>query len=476
MEMVVDTTLHINDKVRIHGQFTVLERNWNGNVQGNGEIANDGGDYRGSNDFWWERLYMSFPLFGGTIYVGRMGGGGWAYPFQDWEDNRDRIKYVRKIGHITVLGVIEKLVEGDGSTRLTDRPTVNDGFDTSHGDINSYAVGAIVPFSKNIIWKPLFYYIDRQNTASVADTTYAAANAAADAVVTATAAQARAAAVNAVYNSPATAAALAAATRNLATANAAMAAAAANQASAAGFGNADGYSAILMNAFTIKAGPFKLDTEINYRWTDQKNVFLNPRTRLAEDWDEGQWSWWADAGVTFGPAEIAFGGFFLEGTDSANPWENQSLWGIGAEFQPLLLLTSEDCGVLFESTGVRNGAPGTGRSGFQAFYLRAGYKISDSMKLSAILGYVKADEMLAGTHWDQVNRPGKAADKEIGWEFDIGFEWKFMPNLKYVAEFGYLDAGDYWSTAGAAVGFANAAGVDVANDVWGMRHMLVIEW
>jgi hypothetical protein len=408
MEMIVEPTLHINDKVRIHGQFTVLERNWNGNVQGNGEIANDGGDYRGSNDFWWERLYMSFPLFGGTIYVGRMGGGGWAYPFQDWEDNRDRIKYVRKIGHITVLGVIEKLVEGDGSTRLTDRPTVNDGFDTSHGDINSYAVGAIVPFSKNIIWKPLFYYIDRQNTAP-----------------------------------------------------------------AAGFGNADGYSAIVMNGFMLKAGPFKLDTEINYRWTDRKNVFVNGVTGLAEDWDEGQWSWWADAGVTFGPAEIALGAFFLEGTDSANAWENQSLWGIGQEFQPLLLLTSEDCGLLFNAAnvgtamGVPNGS--SGMSGFQAYYLRAGYKISDSMQISAILGYVEADEMMAGTHWDGV----RSADDEIGWEFDIGFEWKFMPNIKYVAEFAYLDAGDYWSTAGFA---GNGVGTDVANDVWGMRHMLVINW
>jgi hypothetical protein len=308
--------------------------------------------------------------------------------------------------------VIEKLAELDGGTFLTAAPAGGDGFDTSHGDVNSYAVGSIIPFSKNVIWKPLFYYIDRQNTAA-----------------------------------------------------------------APGFGNADGYSAILMNALMVKAGPFKLDLELNYRWTDRQNVFANAVTGLAEDWDEGQWSYWIDAGVTFGPAEIALGSFFLEGTDSVLGWENNSLWGIGAEFQPLLLLTSEDCGLIFNAAGVPNGSAGL--SGFEAYYLRFGYKISDSMKLRAILAYVEADEMVsagakggfawAGSHWDGV----RAADDELGWEFNIGFEWKFMPNIKYVAEFAYLDAGDYWSTFAFA---GNGPGTDVANDVWGMRHMLVINW
>jgi hypothetical protein len=291
-----------------------------------------------------------------------------------------------------VLGVIEKLAEADanvnGLTALTVAPAAADPFDTSSGDTDAFAVGAIIPFSKNIIYKPLLYYIDLQAAS-------------------------------------------------------------------------DAYQGIFMNGLMIKAGPFKLDTEINYRWIEWEN-FAGTRDR-----DEGQWSWWADAGVTFGPAEIALGTFYLEGTDSANAWENKSLWGIGAEFQPLLLLTSEDCGLLWNSAGVPNGS--VGLSGFEAYYLRAGYKISDSMKLTAILGYMEADEMLAGSHWDGV----RSADDEIGWEFDIGFEWKFMPNIKYVAEFAYLATGDYFDTFNFA---GNGVGTDVSNDVWGMRHMLVINW
>ena len=123
MKMLIQPTLHINDKVRIHSRITILERVWTGNVQvaGNGSFDNDGGDYRGNNEFWVEQLYVSFPLFGGTMYVGRMSGGSWAYPWQNTEDNRDRIKYVRKFGHVVVVGLIEKLAEGDGGNGSTER-------------------------------------------------------------------------------------------------------------------------------------------------------------------------------------------------------------------------------------------------------------------------------------------------------------------------------------------------------------------
>ncbi|PIY22336.1 MAG: hypothetical protein COZ11_13085, partial [Deltaproteobacteria bacterium CG_4_10_14_3_um_filter_51_14] len=73
MEMVIDPTLHINDKVRIHGRVTVMERVWNGghgaesDTNSFGITANRGGNYRTEHNFWWERLYMSFPLFGGTL-------------------------------------------------------------------------------------------------------------------------------------------------------------------------------------------------------------------------------------------------------------------------------------------------------------------------------------------------------------------------------------------------------------------------
>jgi hypothetical protein len=400
MKTVISPTLHINDKVRIHSRITILERNWTGNTQngnpaavapGNvpdGSINNNGLDYRGSNHLWVEHFYMSFPLFGGTLNVGRMSGGGWAYPFSDNADNRDRILWTKKFGHNMVGLLIEKLGEGDGGTPLTTVQAGSRGFSTSHSDTNAYALLGVIPFSKNIVWKPLFYYIDLQGT-------------------------------------PAT-------------------------------------QFLTSQGLMIKGGPFKLDTEIIYTWFDAPNAVGG------RDWTEDQWAWWLDAGVTFGPAEIAAGFWWMEGSDSNNARNAKSFLGTGGEFQPLYLLYSEDAGLLFSTTGVANGSVG-GTSGYLGIFLRGSYKISDSMKIDGILAYVQADEMCRRTHYDGI----RAAGDELGWEFDLNFEWKFLPNIKYVAGFAYLDAGDYWREYRYG---GNAAGTSVDNNVWGLHHGLVINW
>jgi hypothetical protein len=44
-----------------------------------------------------------------------------------------------------------------------------------------------------------------------------------------------------------------------------------------------------------------------------------------------------------------------------------------------------------------------------------------------------------------------------------------MPNIKYVIEGGYMATGDYVEDMG------DIFGID-ENNVWGIRHMLVINW
>jgi hypothetical protein len=364
-------------------------------VAGNGAFDNDGGDYRGNNDFWVEQLYVSFPLFGGTMYVGRMSGGSWAYPFQNTEDNRDRIKYVRKFGHVVLVGLIEKLVEGDGSQVLTVAPAAGDNWDYSTSDINSYAVGAIIPFSKNIIYKPLFYFVDYQNV--VPDT---------------------------------------------------------------------GWDFLMMNGLGLKFGGFFMDLEINFRMRERDNQF-GGADGVTKDWDEVQWSGWGEAGFKSGPVEVALGGWYLEGTDSANAWESNSFWGLGGEWQPTMLLFSEDLGVLWNTMGVANGS--SGLSGYVAAYLRGAFKINDAMTLSGILAYVEADEMMRGTKWNGVG----TADDEIGTELNITFAWKFLPNLTYSVTGAYLWTGDYFDDS---INVGTAGQRDQANNVFGMHHGITVEW
>ena len=119
MEMVITPTLHINDKVRIIGQIRMMERNYSGTAAGdlyasqaNESKYNVWGDNQ--NNFWLERLFISFPAFGGNFQIGRRSGGNWANAFGDSDQNRDRILYVRRFGPVTVLGLIEKRDERDG--------------------------------------------------------------------------------------------------------------------------------------------------------------------------------------------------------------------------------------------------------------------------------------------------------------------------------------------------------------------------
>jgi hypothetical protein len=138
--------------------------------------------------------------------------------------------------------------------------------------------------------------------------------------------------------------------------------------------------------------------------------------------------------------------------------------------EPLLILYSNDIGNFNDSAGVPNGGTGSGLSGFLGFYLRGAYNISDSMKLSGILGYVEADEMHRGTKIDSNGLFTRTADKELGEELDIQFDWKFLPNIKYTAAFGYMWTGDYFNDADAVYGR------DLSNNVYVLMHKLTIEW
>jgi hypothetical protein len=402
-KLVIDPVLHINDKVRIHSRVTIMEREWAGgsgddfdqNFQGTGADFN----YRGQHNLWWERCYLSFPLWGGTIYVGRMPGGSWAYQFQDSDANRDRIKYIRMFGNIMGVVVVEKLNERDGGLfpngggaaigrTLTAAPLAGDVFTQSHSDTDAYAAGVVIPFGKNINWKPLLYYIPFQSLS--------------------------------------------------------------------------GYDFLILNGLMVKFGPFQFDLEANYRMRKWDNFF--PGT-ANQDLEGKQITAWGEFSWRGGPFEAALGAYYIEGEDSQDATganKRNSMWGMGGEYQPYYLLFSEDVGLLWNSTGVGNNSVGT--SGYQSAYLRGGFKISDSMKLSGVVAILQADKMLAPA-------PGAATpSKDIGTEVDLTFEWKLMDNLTYVIDAAYLKAGSYWDDVD---GVATA---DLSNDVYGFRHMLVISW
>jgi hypothetical protein len=371
-----------------------MERYWNGgdgaefDTNAFGSAAPRGGNYRAVHNIWCEQMYLSFPLLGGHLYVGRQPGGAWAHPLHDSTSNRDRIKWVGKVmGKYTVAGVIEKLREGDANLPLVANfagyqgPWLNTAasaaYTNSASDRDAYALGFVIPITKEFSWIPLFYYINEQNKPTF------------------------------------------------------------------------DYMFLFDNGFKYKKGPFKVDAEINY-W---KQAFDNPAIQ-----DRKRLTGWIDGAYTFGPYEIAVGGFYLQGSKTG---KNRNVATTGEDFEPYFLLFSEDVGLCWNSSGVVNGVAG-GSSGYISAYLRGGYKITDAMLVTAKLGFLRADKMeTIGTI---------TPSKKLGTEFDLGDEFQFMKNIKYVVDAGICFPGKYWDHTD---GDPNR---DLTNDVYGIRHMLVIEW
>jgi hypothetical protein len=411
MEMIINPTFHINDKVRIHNKVRIMERNWNGTAAGQqylvtGAAAGAYNHYRlfnnATNNFWWEHCYMSFPLWGGTMYVGRMSGGDWGHVFADLDQDRDRIKYVKRFAPwLLGLVVIEKRIELDGGVFAPNgaaaAPAVGTtSFEQGEADQDGYALAAVITPSKNLIIRPLLFWIKSESSLAPG------------------------------------------ATNKL-----------------------DAYQ--FVPDIIWKIGPFTLEAE--YVWVGGKAEVFG-----AKDRDIDQDAFWMQGSFTFGPASLSLAYWWIEG-DEQNPLtavtpDVKRFVTTGATFQPLLLLFSEDMGFLWNSFGVTNGSVNA-NSGYESFYLTGTYKISDSMKIGATLGYVEADEMVRGTHWN-----GRSADKEIGWEFDFTFAWKFMPNMTYTIDMGYLWTGDYYDTRAT---FTDGT-FRPSENVFGIRHGLRVEW
>ncbi len=406
--MILEPTLSVNEWVKIHNKITIMERYWRGGHGGEfdtnywGIAANRGGNYRAEHNFWWEQMYLSFPLFGGSMTVGRRPGGAWAYPFQDSTSNRDRVQWTGKIPttNITMAALLEKLREGD-----TDLPAIGangavgagngpflgnaNAYTNSASDQEAYALGFIWPITKEFMWRPLFYFINEQDTINTQG----------------------------------------------------------------GGTQVLDYLFLWSNGFTYKSGPFLLDMELNY-W--KSPLQLSPTQSVKRD----QFAGWLDMSYKTGPYLVALGGFYLQGNDSTTATgKRRTVATTGEDFEPFFLLFSEDVGLCWNSAGVANGSTG-GFSGFLSFYLRGSYDISKDMKLSAKLGMLRADKMVFTT----------PTSKNLGWEFDLAYEFAFMKNIKYIIEGGFLKAGKYWDdTDGVAT-------ADISNNVYGIRHMLVIQW
>lgn len=115
--------------------------------------------------------------------------------------------------------------------------------------------------------------------------------------------------------------------------------------------------------------------------------------------------------------------------------------GMGADFEPLYILTGSACNILNGDLGANLVGTAVRTSGAHAIVALADFKASEDLTLHGGLGWGKADE----TDW-----LGPNIDDDYGWEVDLGLAYKLYQNLTYEIHFGWWAVGDFAELGGAA--------------------------
>jgi hypothetical protein len=105
--------------------------------------------------------------------------------------------------------------------------------------------------------------------------------------------------------------------------------------------------------------------------------------------------------------------------------------GMGADFQPLYILTGQATNVLNGDRGANLLGTQVRTAGAHAIVALADFKVSEDLTLHGGLGWGQADEAPAG--WDDA----------YGWELDAGLSYKLYQNLTYDIHFGWWAVGDF---------------------------------
>jgi hypothetical protein len=236
-------------------------------------------------------------------------------------------------------------------------------------------------------------------------------------------------------------------------------------------------SFIIAPAVIANFGPFSMHFEFDYMWgTVKYDDFPTNWAGLAARPDEDQQGWgvYLDGWYNYGPGEVGMLFNYVQGTnwDRAGNETYEGLMGYGADHYPFLvgyaLASNHDLtdGVLLND----NNGDGFLDGGSQNFWnvgLMADHNLTERLMLHAAVGYFAL-----------VNTPDRNAylaplqteelSKDLGWELDLGLNWKIMEGLDFTSMFGYFWGGSAWDYGNAV---QNVLGEDTGN-AYAWRNML----
>jgi hypothetical protein len=109
MSFRLQTVFKVNDILSVTTRFDALDD----------KVWGDTDDTAAANiDF--DRAYMTIKAPIGTFVVGRQKASAFGTSFLDYEEDLDRIKYVKKIDNLKVMAIFQKNAEGDKATGVGD--------------------------------------------------------------------------------------------------------------------------------------------------------------------------------------------------------------------------------------------------------------------------------------------------------------------------------------------------------------------
>jgi hypothetical protein len=114
MSFRLQTVFKASDILSVTTRFDALDdKQW-----GENDPANTGGD---ENNVNFDRAYMTIKAPIGTFFVGRQKAMAFGTSFLDYEEERDRIKYVKKIDNLKLIAIFQKNAENDANDDVSDQ-------------------------------------------------------------------------------------------------------------------------------------------------------------------------------------------------------------------------------------------------------------------------------------------------------------------------------------------------------------------
>jgi hypothetical protein len=216
---------------------------------------------------------------------------------------------------------------------------------------------------------------------------------------------------------------------------------------------------VVVPAFIQSFGPFTMHFEFDYMW----GTIRYDNTSVLDDQDIVGWGAYIDGWYNYGPGEV--GGLFQyeQGTN----WDRgadetiEGMMGYGGDHVPFVaaqgVIANHDL-----TDGLMGDGDGADRN-YWALGVQANHNLSEVLMLHAALGYFS----LVDVPDNYVDANGAVApdevDKDLGFELDLGLNWKIMEGLDFTSMVGYFWGGNAFEYGGL---------VDDVGNAYAWRNML----